>query len=132
MKSTFFLYLLLIVNVANAKWVLYADLPTKNAQYFYADNYKKVDGKFAVAILKNYSDQQIIDFGSTQFKFHSKIESQVIDCSKNEYANVRVEFFKELNAHGQNYLVPYSSIKWHPTVEGSIQEVLYERICVAM
>lgn len=132
MKPIIFLCLLLVTHFANAGWILYADIPKKNSQYFYSDSYSKVDGKFAVPILKNYGNEQLIDFGKNQFKYQSKIESQIIDCSKNEYANVQVELFKELNAKGQSYLVPYNSIKWYPMTKGSIQEILHEKICVMM
>jgi hypothetical protein len=114
---------------ADAKWVLYADLPTKNSQYFFSDSFKKVNGNFVVTVLKNFNYEQSIKFESDEIKYRSKVESQIIDCQKNIYANVRVEFFKDLDAIGENYVVPYNSIKWHPVGWNTIQEVLSKKIC---
>ena len=117
-------------------WVYYAESDKSGFEIYYSSSSIKKDGVFrTVKIVKNFSEPQEFTAEKPHFKFLSSVETQVVNCEKWIYRNIRSEKWTEhwgAGTLGRAY--DYNDKKqndWSgPIKKTQIEGALMEKICL--
>lgn len=118
-----------------AQWVKYEQSTTSGFVAFYNPLSIKAEGDLrSVQIMKNYHEPKLFDAERPHFKYSSTISTQLINCNDNSYKNLRIQIWSLRAGKGEqkkNY--DYSNKdNWDIVKQGSIQEALHQKICLAI
>lgn len=117
-------------------WVYYAESDKSGFEIYYSSSSIKKDGVFrTVKIVKNFSEPKEFTAEKPRFKFLSSVETQVVNCEKWIYRNIRSEKWTEhwgAGTLGRAY--DYNDKKqndWSgPIKKTQIEGALMEKICL--
>ena len=128
------LFLVSISVTANAEtWVEYEKSTKLGFIAFYSPSSITRDNQYrTVQILKNYYETKTFTAEEPNFTYRSTLATQLINCSRNSYKNMRIQIWSNVGATGElkkDY--DYSNKdNWDKVKENSIQEALHEAVCL--
>ena len=128
-------YIVATAALPRSDWIYYAESDKSGFEIYYSFSSLKKDGVLrTVKIVKNFSEPQKFTAEKPYFVFLSSVETQVVNCEKWIYRNIRSEKWTERWGDGTlGRAYDYSDKKqndWsEPIKKTQIEGALMEKIC---